>query len=106
MIDIEKGSANVYEDLGLPDAAEMEVKAILAAKIGEIIKHRHLTQIQAAEVLGMPQPKLSGMLRGKFRGISEAKMLECMNRLGLDVEIVVRKSSRTRATGKTSVVFA
>ena len=106
MIDIEKGSANVYEDLGLPDAAEMEVKAILAAKIGEIIKHRHLTQIQAAEVLGMPQPKLSGMLRGKFRGISEAKMLECMNRLGRDVEIVVRKSSRTRATGKTSVVFA
>ena len=106
MIDIEKGSANVYEDLGLPDAAEMEVKAILAAKIGEIINHRHLTQIHAAEVLGMPQPKLSGMLRGKFRGISEAKMLECMNRLGRDVEIIVRKSSRTRATGKTSVVFA
>ena len=62
MIEIEKGSASVYEDLGLPDAAEMQVKATLAAKIGEIIKHRHLTQIQAAEILGMPQPKLSGML--------------------------------------------
>jgi predicted XRE-type DNA-binding protein len=83
MIEVENGSANVYDDLGLPDAAQMHVKATLAAKIGEIIKHRHLTQIQAAEILGMPQPKLSGMLRGQFRGISEAKMLECMNRLGV-----------------------
>jgi predicted XRE-type DNA-binding protein len=105
MIEIEKGSANVYEDLGLPDAAEMQVKATLAAKIGEIIKHRHLTQVQAAEILGMPQPKLSGMLRGQFRGISEAKMLACMNRLGRDVQIVVLKPSRSRVTGRTSVVF-
>jgi predicted XRE-type DNA-binding protein len=106
MIEIEKGLASVYEDLGLADAAEMQVKATLAAKIGEIIKHRHLTQVQAAEILGMPQPKLSGMLRGQFRGISESKMLECMNRLGRDVEIVVRKPSRSRTTGRTSVVFA
>lgn len=106
MIDIEKGSANIYEDLGRSDAAEMQVKATLAAEIAEIIKHRHLTQVQAAEILGMPQPKLSGMLRGQFRGISEAKMLECMNRLGRDVEIVVRKASRSRAIGRTSVVFA
>lgn len=106
MNDIEKGSANIFEDLGLPDAAEMQVKATLAAKIGEILKHRHLTQAQAAEILGMPQPKLSNMLRGQFRGISEAKMLECMNRLGRDVQIVVRKSSRSKTTGRTSVVFA
>jgi predicted XRE-type DNA-binding protein len=82
MIEIEKGSTNVSEDLALPDAAEMQVKATLAAKIGEIIKHRHPTQVQATEILGMPQPKLSGMLRGQFRGVSEAKMLDCMNRLG------------------------
>lgn len=106
MIEIENGSTNVYEDLGLPDAAEMKVKAILATKIGEIIKHRHLTQIQAAEILGIPQPKLSGMLRGQFRGISEAKMLDCMNRLGRNVEIVVGKPSRSGAMGRTSVVFA
>ncbi|MDP1524924.1 MAG: helix-turn-helix transcriptional regulator [Rhodocyclaceae bacterium] len=103
---IEKGSGNVYEDLGLPNAGEMQVKATLAAKIGEIIKHRHLTQVQASEILGMPQPKLSGMLRGQFRGISEAKMLECLNRLGRDVEIVIRKPSRSRAEGFTRVVFA
>ena len=76
MSEVEKGSPNVYADLGRLDAAEMHVKATLAAKIGEIIKQRQLTQTQASEVLGMPQPKLSGMLRGKFRGISEAKMLD------------------------------
>jgi predicted XRE-type DNA-binding protein len=106
MNDIEKGSANIFEDLGLPDAAEMQVKATLAAKIGEVLKQRHLTQVQAAEILGMPQPKLSNMLRGQFRGISEAKMLECMNRLGRDVQIVVRKTSRSKTTGRTSVVLA
>ena len=103
---IEKGSGNVYEDLGLPNAREMQVKATPAAKIGEIIKHRHLTQVQASEILGMPQPKLSGMLRGQFRGISEAKMLECLNRLGRDVEIVIRKPSCSRAEGFTRAVFA
>lgn len=106
MIEIETGSANVYEDLGLADAAEMQIKAQLATKIGEIIKHRHLTQTEAAEILGMPQPKVSGMLRGQFRGVSEAKLLECLNRLGRDVEIVVRKPSRARSTGRLSVTFA
>lgn len=106
MTEIERGAGNVYADLGLPDAPEMLVKATLAAKIGEIIQQRQLTQAKAAEILGMGQPKLSGMLRGQFRGISEAKMLECLNRLGRDVQIVVKKPSRSKPIGSTSVVFA
>jgi len=54
----------------------MIVKAPRATKIGEIIKGRKWSQPQAAEVLGVTQPKLSKMLRGQFRGISEAKMLD------------------------------
>ena len=84
----------------------MSRQASLIAKIGEIIQHSHLTQVQASEILGMPQPKLSGMLRGQFRGISEAKRLACLNRLGRDVEIVVRNPSSSRTVGRTSVVFA
>ncbi len=103
---IEKGSANVYADLGMADADEMLVKAQLAAKISEIIKLRKLTQTQAASLLGMTQPKLSNMLRGRFRGISEAKMLECMTLLGRDVQIVVKPVSRSRKTGHVSVLFA
>ena len=58
---IERGSGNVYADLGQEDAAEMQVKAHLAAKIGDIVRHRQLTQQQAAKVLGLSQPKLSGV---------------------------------------------
>ncbi|MEW5892455.1 MAG: helix-turn-helix transcriptional regulator [Pseudomonadota bacterium] len=104
-IEIEQGSGNVYTDLGLPEADEMLVKARLAAKIGDIIKHRHLSQEQAAEILGLPQPKISNMLRGKFRGISEAKMLECLTRLGRDVQIVVKPTRAKRKVGRLEVVF-
>ena len=106
MSKIEKGSMNVYADLGIADADEMLVKAQLATKIAEIIKFRRLTQTQAAALLGMTQPKLSNMLRGRFRGISEAKMLECMTLLGRDVQIVVKPVSRSRKIGQVSVLFA
>lgn len=106
MSKIEKGSMNVYTDLGIADADEMLVKAQLASKIAEIIKLRKLTQTQASSLLGMTQPKLSNMLRGRFRGISEAKMLECMTLLGRDVQIVVKPVSRSRKTGHVSVLFA
>jgi predicted XRE-type DNA-binding protein len=106
MSKIEKGSMNVYADLGVADAEEMLVKAQLASKIAEIIKLRKLTQTQASSLLGMTQPKLSNMLRGRFRGISETKMLECMTLLGRDVQIVVKPVSRSRKTGHVSVLFA
>ncbi len=106
MIEIEKGSGNVYADLGMADADEMLVKAQLATKIGEIIKRRGWTQQQAADVLGMTQPKLSKMLRGQFRGVSEAKMLDCLARLGRRVQIVVGPARRTSKGGRVEVVFA
>ena len=106
MTDIEESTGNVYADLDLPDAEEMQVKAQLAAEIGEIIKRRKWSQQQAAKVLGVPQPKLSKMLRGQFRGISEAKMLECLTRLGRDVDIIVGPARRSETLGRIAVVFA
>ena len=111
-IAIENGSGNVYADLGLPDAQEMLVKAKLASKIAEIISRQKLTQQQAADLLAMPQPKVSLMLRGQFRGISKSKMLDCLARLGRDIDIVVKparrktKPSVSGGTGRVNVVFA
>lgn len=106
MSEIEQGSGNVYADLNYPDAGEMLVKARLASKICSIIKARHLTQVQAAEILGLPQPKVSEMIRGKFRGISETKMIDCLARLGRDVQIVVKAAPRSRPQGRVEVIFA
>ncbi|PRA25014.1 helix-turn-helix domain-containing protein [Pseudomonas poae] len=105
-IEIEESCGNVYEDIGLPDASEMQVKAQLAAKIGEILKARNLTQSQASVILGLSQPKVSEMLRGKFRGISEAKMLECLALLGRDVQIVISAAPASRVQGHIKVLFA
>jgi predicted XRE-type DNA-binding protein len=57
-------------------------------------------------VLGIPQPKLSKMLRGQFRGPSERKLMDCLTRLGRDVDIVVRKTSNAKRQGVVSVAFA
>jgi predicted XRE-type DNA-binding protein len=105
MTEIEYGSTNVYADLGRPDAEEMLIKAQLASKIGEILKRRKLTQTQAAKILGLPQPKLSRLLRGQFRGVSETKMLDCLTKLGRDVRIVVGPRRRGTAAGAIAVEF-
>ena len=96
---------NVYEQLGFPDAEEMLVKANLVIKIAEILRERGWSQQQAAKVLGLTQPKLSKMLRGQFRGISEMKMMDCLLRLGRTVKIVVGPETKA-AEDRIEVVAA
>ncbi|ELY7487940.1 helix-turn-helix domain-containing protein [Cronobacter turicensis] len=96
--DIERSNGNVYDDLGLIDAEEMQLKAQLAMAISDILKARGLTQQEAARLLGMTQPKLSQLLRGQFRGISETKMMACLMRLGQDISIVVGEAQQARGT--------
>lgn len=67
--EMHEGSGNVYRDLGYPDADELLVKARLVAKISKIIRSQQLAQLEAARILGVTQPKLAGLLLGKFRGI-------------------------------------
>ena len=101
---IEEGSTNVYADLGYVDAAEMQRKSQLAAEIGRAIKARRLTQNAAATLLGIDQSKVSRIIRGQFRGVSEAKLLELISRLGRDVKIVV--GPVRRRAGKIELQFA
>lgn len=103
-ITIEQGSTNVYADLGYADAAEMQRKSQLAAEIARVIKVRRLTQTGAAELLGIDQSKVSRITRGQFRGISEAKLLELMTKLGHDVKIIV--GPVRRRAGKIELQFA
>ncbi len=94
MTEIHQGSTNVYADLGRPDADDMLVKAQLATRIAGLMKRRHMTQVEAAELFGMSQPKVSAMLRGQFRGISEERMMRCLTALGQDVQIVIKPARR------------
>ena len=103
---IEEGSTNVYTDLGFSDADEMLVKAQLASQIRSIINANQWTQVEACKILDMSQPKLSNLLNGKFRGISETKMLDCLTRLGRDIQIVIGSDRHTTTPGRISVVAA
>ena len=105
-IAIQKSSGNVYADLGYADSEDMAVKAQIVAKIAEIIEQRQLNQEQAAEILKLTQPKISGLLRGQFRGISEKRLLRCLTRLGRDVQILVKQTPRRRSQGRLTVRFA
>ena len=105
-IPIEKGSGNVYVDLGFSDSEDMLIKAQLVTKIAGIIRQRRLTQAQAAKLLRLTQPKISKFLRGEFRGISERRLLQCLTRLGRDVQIVVKQTPQQRAQGRLTIRFA
>ena len=94
---------SVYEDLKYANADEMLIKARLVTEIADQLKLRRLTQAEASELLGFSQPKLSNLLRGQFRGVSEKKLMECLTRLGRDIEIVVRPAPRSRREGKITV---
>ena len=104
--EIHEGSGNVYADLRYSNAEEMLVKAKLVSKIADIVRDKGLTQAQTAKVLGLTQPKVSALLRGQFRGISERKLIDCLTSLGRDVQIVIKDVPRRRAGGKLTVVFA
>ena len=100
---IERGTGNVYADLGVDEADRMLVKAELASAIASIISTLGLKQAEAAALLGLTQPKLSNLLRGHFHGLSERRLIDCLTRLGRDVEIVIKQKPRSRPGGRLTV---
>ena len=102
-----ESTGNVYRDIGVKDPDSMLRKAELVSGIQDAIEARGWTQRQAAEALGMSQPRLSRMLRGQFHGISETRLLRCLTILGNDVRIVVIPPRAANAgPGDIQLVFA
>jgi predicted XRE-type DNA-binding protein len=103
-IPIVEGCGNVFEDLGLPDADILQVKATMAIYIWKIISERRLTQKQAAVLLGIDQPGVSDIMRGHLRGYSTDRLIRFLTTLGHDVEVVVtERAPSARRPGKLRV---
>lgn len=92
-IEVEMGSGNVFADLGLPNADKLKIKSGLVIEITKAVRKLGLTQDEAARRMGITQPKVSGMLRGDFSNLSERKLMDCLNRLGYDIEIKVKPAA-------------
>ena len=105
-LDYEVSSGNVFADLGLPDSDELLAKAALARQISSIASHRHLTQSQAAAILGTTQPKVSDLFAGKLAGFSMERLMRFLNALDRDVHIVVTPKPRGRSEATVIVADA
>jgi predicted XRE-type DNA-binding protein len=103
-IEVERSSGNVFADLGLPDADKLKIKSGLVFEIIKAMRIQNLTQQAAAARMGIAQPKVSDMVRGDFANLSERKLMDCLNRLGYDIEINVIPAQQ--AVGHLSLAVA
>jgi predicted XRE-type DNA-binding protein len=102
--DITHGTGNVYADLGFPDATERQTKTRLAFTINELLKSRKLKQREVAELLDIPQPKVSALKNYRLDNFSVERLMEFLTSLDQDVEIMIRPRANNTEAGHISVL--
>jgi predicted XRE-type DNA-binding protein len=102
--EITVGSGNVFADLGLPHPEEMLIKAQLAKQIYLCITERQLTQVEAATILGIDQPKVSNLINGKLAAFSIDRLFRFLTALDLNVEISIKTKPRSQPNARVVVV--
>jgi predicted XRE-type DNA-binding protein len=103
-IAVTPSSGNVFADLGFAEPEEELAKAKLASRIRVILKDRRLTQVAAAELMGIDQPKVSALLNGRLANFSSERLMRLLTALGQDVDIVIRAKPRSRERGRVRVL--
>ena len=93
-LEAEMSSGNVFADLGLRDAEKLKIKSGLVIQIVKAVRRLGLSLEEAGRRMGLSQPKVSGLFRGNFTNVSERKLMDCLNRLGYDIEIKVKPAAR------------
>jgi predicted XRE-type DNA-binding protein len=101
---VEASSGNVFADLGLPNAEQLKIKSGLTIEIVRAMRRLGLTQEDAGRRMGISQAKVSGLMRGDFANLSEAKLMECLSRLGYDIEIKLTQADEP--VGRRSLAVA
>ena len=103
---IARGTGNVFADLGYADAEERQIKLRLAFALGQILDKRQVTQAASAKLLGITQPKVSALRNYKLEGFSVERLMAFLTALDQDIDIVIKKKPRSRATARINVVAA
>lgn len=101
-----KGSGNIFADLGLPNAEEHQLKAVLVVQLKHLIAERGLSQVATAKLVGMKQPDLSKLLRGQLKLVSVEKLLRMLTAFDQDVEITVKPHRKRGETGRITFIPA
>lgn len=103
---VTRGTTNGFADLGYADADERQTKLRLTHAINGVITRKRLTQAAAAKKLRVNQPKISALANYKLDGFSVERLMTFLTALDHDVEIVIKRKSQSRASGRISVVAA
>ena len=106
MSNITRGTANVYADLGYPDAVERQTKTRLALAVNELLRLRKLKQREIALLLSIPQPKVSALKNYRLDNFSVERLMAFLTALDQDVEISIRPRAKKSKSGHISVVAA
>lgn len=101
--DVTISSGNIFEDLGFPDAQERLAKVDLAIQINNLIQQKKLTQIQAAQLLGVDQPKISELCNGKISSFSLERLFRYLTLLGQDITIAIAPKPRSKKVALVSI---
>jgi predicted XRE-type DNA-binding protein len=103
-VSVKAGTGNIFVDLGFANPEREQLKARLTLQIYRLIKKRGLTQVEAGKLLGIRQPHVSSLMRGRSGVFSVERLMDFLTALGQDIEITVRPTRRRQ--GELSVFFA
>jgi predicted XRE-type DNA-binding protein len=101
---IQKGSANIFVDVGVSHPERTHARAQVMFLISGIIRKRGLTQKQAADILGISQSKVSCLMNGKLSNFSMDHLFELLNALDNDVEIIIKPKTKEEKTASTHIL--
>ena len=93
---IRRSSSNVFRDVGFtPDeAAHLLIRSDLMIQLERTIREQKLTQVKAAKLLGVTQPRISDLLRGRIQLFSIDSLVDMLAKLGVSVKVTTRRSRR------------
>lgn len=88
---IRRSSGNVFRDLGFPpaEAENLKLRSELMNALSKLLESRGLTQVQAATLLGVSQPTISDLIRGKVDRFSIDTLVAVLGHAGVRVQLVV-----------------
>jgi predicted XRE-type DNA-binding protein len=93
---IHRSSGNVFRDLGFrpAEAENLKLRADLMIEISKLIESRGLTQVQSAALLGVSQPRISDLVRGKIDRFSIDTLVAMLGHAGVRVQLVLPRRRR------------
>jgi len=90
-----RGSGNIFADLGFDkaEAENLKLRSELMIRIEDFYRESGMTQSKAAKALGLTQPRLNALLKGKIGLFSLDSLVNIASRAGLNVRLVIKKAA-------------